>query len=171
MGVSVFCFRTFTVHLQNWRTGHVRRFIFGISSIFLLLGVAAHLSLSRLAALQFSPRIVAIVLIVVTILLLERPMELLPWAVVYPYLVHSVHNSSKVEFRWLLANSLVIAVGRASYSVYLLHLIILYLSIWILTNLLDHPRYLRRIFGFNRINYPSHRAKPVDLSCCGVARY
>jgi hypothetical protein len=28
MGVSVFCFRTFTVHLQNWRTGHVRRFIF-----------------------------------------------------------------------------------------------------------------------------------------------
>jgi peptidoglycan/LPS O-acetylase OafA/YrhL len=97
----------------------------GVSSLYLVLGMVSRLALPALVKIQPAPLPVAAAAATAVLILSKSPLDLLPWTLVYPYLVDSVRNKARPVYAFLLANRVTLAVGRASYSIYLIHYVVL----------------------------------------------
>lgn len=103
----------------------------GLSSKFLVLGMICRLILPALAKVQTSPWPPAIAMVVLLALWAEGPPGLLPWAFLFPFVVQSAQGGSSRIVSALFANRVVLAVGKLSYSIYLIHFVIQAVTVYL----------------------------------------
>lgn len=99
------------------------------SGYFLVIGVASRIALPRIAAISFDPFASGLFICICLVLLTRSPLGLVPWAIIYPFLVAEAAGKKSKFLHAVLANPLSLWVGKISYSIYLTHFIILVLLV------------------------------------------
>lgn len=97
-----------------------------ISAPYFAIGIASRFAFPWLSAIKASPLLVVMTLGLLAVTLTTSELALLPWALFFPFLLWSQHGPiSGPLYRFVFANPAILFVGKVSYSLYLVHFLVI----------------------------------------------
>ncbi|MEN2785573.1 acyltransferase family protein [Sphingomonas qilianensis] len=111
----------------------------GHASPFFAIGFASRLALPHLVQVDLNPFATAFVATLAVLVFAKDPLETLPWCIVFPYLVAGCQGKSNKWFDLVFCNRITLAIGQASYSLYLLHYVAFSILIYSIVYFIDAP--------------------------------